>query len=123
MSIIKDFLKDDKNIVHKFKMNGGIVRKHIYCKDGFVMSVQASKIHRCTPPEDLLNGEYTTVEVGISRFLAEHEDSVSHLDDFTNIGFRYGEIQTLVPIEYVDEVIEKHGGIATDEEYFSLYGL
>lgn len=123
MSVIKDFLKDESNIVQKFKVNGGIIRKHIYCKDGFVMSVQASKMHQCTPKEDLFDGEYKTVEIGISKFLADHKDSVSYLDDFTNIGFNYGEIQVMVPIDYVDEVINRHGGIATDEEYFKLYGL
>ena len=42
-----------------------LIRPHIICNDGFRISVQAGNFTYCTPSENLANGEYTTVELGM----------------------------------------------------------
>ena len=67
------------------------------CADGFTMSVQVSHTHYCTPKEDDA-GAYSTVEVSCA-----HESLLEPYD----VGDVYGH----VPVEVVDEIIAKHGGI------------
>ena len=85
--------------------NGGPVRPAMKCADGFTISVQASKIHYCSPR---INGadQYENVELGFPNMeepliadYAEDPDDLIH----TVYGF--------VPIEVVNKLIEKHGGI------------
>lgn len=75
------------------------------CVDGFAISVQASEIHYCSPR---INGadQYETVELGFPNMeeplIADYaEDS----DDLTHTVYGF------VPIEVVNKLIEKHGGI------------
>ena len=58
---LKDFFRKT------YKLMAGIVqipRPHIFCKDGFKMSVQAGDSLYCTPRTNLEGGEYETCEVG-----------------------------------------------------------
>lgn len=83
-----------------------VIRPHIKCKDGFEMSVQASKYHYCTPRMDLLDGDYSSVEIG---FPSEKEDLlIPHAEDEAN---PTDTVYGYVPIEIVNEVIKKHGGM------------
>lgn len=81
-------------------------RPHITCLDGFKMSVQASNFHYCNPREDLMDGEYDEVEIG---FPSQKEDLIMEYaecpDEPTDTVYGW------VPVEIVNEVIEKHGGI------------
>ena len=82
-----------------------LIRPHLVCVDGFSMSVQASDIHYCEPRESFLK-HYDTVEIG---FPSEEEpllmDYAEDPETPTNTVYGY------VPIELVDKVLEKHGGI------------
>ena len=110
MSTIKEYLSNKNNI--ESESSSFIIRKHVLCNDGFILSVQASRGHYCIPRKNLDNGEYTHVEIGISDIGNKSEGFVSYLDDFTNYGYQYGsDVIGVVPIERVDEVIKLHGGI------------
>ena len=90
-----------------FKENRKINDTHyplIKCADNFEMSVQASKFHYCEPRLD--SSYYVSVEVG---FPSEKEDLLMEWADTPEdpTGTVYG----WVPVEVVEEVIEKHGGI------------
>lgn len=83
------------------------VRPWVVCKDGFKVSIQASKNHYCEPrtnfpPDD----EYISVELGFpnmvdSLILPYAEDPEEPT------GTVYGQ----VPVEIVDKMLKKHGGI------------
>ena len=82
-------------------------RPRLYCNDGYSVSVQASEFHYCSPR---LNGlqDYKSVELGLpsmeDELINEYADSG---DDYTDTVYGY------VPIEIVEKLIEKHGGIKT----------
>ena len=82
-------------------------RPRLYCNDGYSVSVQASEFHYCSPR---LNGlqDYESVELGFpsmeDELINEYADGG---DDYTDTVYGY------VPIEVVEKLIEKHGGIAT----------
>lgn len=76
----------------------------IHCNDGFVMSVQASKTHYCTPRDNY--GPWTHFEIGFPS----HEEPLimGHVEDPsapTETVYGY------VPVGVILDVIEKHGGI------------
>ena len=80
-------------------------RPRVVCADGFSMSVQASGATYCSPREtgDI---EYSAVEIGypsekVDEFMEWAEDEERPTD--TVYGY--------VPIEVVDAVIAKHGGV------------
>jgi hypothetical protein len=77
---------------------------HVECVDGFMMSVQASEIHYCTPRVNDAD-EYIEVEVGFPS--AREELLMPFVEDEkkpTNTVYGY------VPVSIVDKVIAKHGG-------------
>ena len=82
-------------------------RPRLYCNDGYSVSVQASEFHYCSPR---LNGlqDYERVELGFpsmeDELINEYADDG---DDYTDTVYGY------VPIEVVEKLIEKHGGIKT----------
>jgi hypothetical protein len=82
-------------------------RPRLYCNDGYSVSVQASEFHYCSPR---LNGlqDYKRVELGFpnmeDELINEYADGG---DDYTDTVYGY------VPIEIVEKLIEKHGGIKT----------
>lgn len=79
----------------------GFVREHLVCIDGFRISVQASGWHYCSPRMSLENGEeYTTLELGFANMKDELIEE-----------YRSGPIYPYVPVDVVDKLIEKHGGI------------
>lgn len=96
----KEWLKE----TFKREPVGCLIRPHAKCKDGFVISIQASsRFHYCIPRAGLKDCEYTHLELGYS---SEHEKL---LDEY-----REGTIFPYVPIAVVEEVVEKHGGIANE---------
>lgn len=93
---VREWLKE----TFKKEPEGRLVRPHAVCKDGFSISIQASAFHYCTPRRELKDGKYTQLELG---FPSEYEELLDK--------YRGGAIYLYVPIEVVEEVIEKHGGI------------
>lgn len=102
MSIsVNDWLKTKINYE-----DDDIVRvEHIICKDGFKLSVQASKFHYCEPRENHAP-YYTKVEVGFPSGIPEYiMDYVEDIENPTNTVYAY------VPTVYVEKLIDFHGGI------------
>lgn len=81
------------------------IRPRIHCADGFEISVQASAAHYCIPGED--NAEfYKKVELGSPNLKDDLIIEYAEIPDEptkTVYGF--------VPIELVEKLIQKHGGI------------
>lgn len=106
MDQVNEYLKRTRNT---YTYPDGTVyerpRVHAECKDGFKISIQASETHYCSPR---INGaiSYEKVELGFPNqkdYLimdyAEDEDDPK------------GTVYGYVPIELVNLLIEKHGGI------------
>lgn len=108
---VKEFLKS--TIKGDRTLNFQDIRPSIECNDGFVVSVQASKTHYCKPRANWLE-EYDEVELG---YPTEAEESIIEYaedpDEPTNTVYGY------VPIEIVEEVIKKHGGIKGPKKRYS----
>ena len=86
------------------------LRPKMRCADGFTVSVQASKYHYCEPRIDWYC-KYVSVELGYPN--AEDPLIIGYaedLDDPTETVYGY------VPIEIVNELAEKHGGIVNEVE-------
>ena len=81
------------------------LRPIVVCVDGFTMSVQASDFHYCSPRKNGLNN-YTTVEIGfpsqMDELLMPYAESENTPTD---------TVYAYVPVDIVNKVIEKHGGI------------
>ena len=99
LSIVK-YLEDtyDENNEHQ-------VRGRITCNDGFSISVQGgTRFHYCSPREKC--NEYIEVELGFpsdeEELLKDYAENPIDLMDSV-----YG----YVPIELVEQVILKHGGL------------
>lgn len=76
------------------------------CADGFNLSIQASSMHYCKPSKDLQDGDYSKVE--LSYLSEEVEEFLPFAeDDEAPLATVYG----YVPVETVDAVLAKHGGI------------
>ena len=76
----------------------------IVCKDGFMMSVQASDRHACCPKTmDFFKlALYSEVEVGYPSEPEELLNPYQHLVS--------SSVYENVPLEVVQEIIRKHGG-------------
>lgn len=113
MDAVNKFLKEtleqheyvfDKNVIVQD------IRPYVKCKDGFGISIQASDGHYCTPR---VNGDviYEEVELGFpnmeDELIAEYAE-----DPYDLTGTVYG----YVPVEIVNQLIEKHGGIVESNE-------
>lgn len=75
-------------------------RPRAKCKDRFSISIQANEYVYCLPRETLASGEYSALELG---YASKHEELLEE--------YREGAIYPYVPMEVVEKVIEKHGGI------------
>ena len=86
------------------------IRPRVKCKDGFEISIQASEGHYCSPRVD---GDviYTKVELGYpnmeDELIVEYAEDPDKLTDTV-----YG----WVPVDIVNKLIEKHGGIVEGNE-------
>jgi hypothetical protein len=88
------------------------IKPRMVCNDGFSMSVQGSTTHYCSPRES--QDWYDSMEVG---FPSEEEPLINQYAEDSNdyTGTVYG----YVPVEIIQEVITKHGGIDTDKTFVS----
>ena len=101
----------EKFIQDTFKEEHGYCyRPRIVCNDGFNMSVQGSSGHYCSPRKT--QNWYSSLEIG---FPSEEEPLINQFaetkHDWTGTVYGY------VPIEIIQEVITKHGGIDVDETF------
>ncbi len=92
------------NKTRKFA-NGFAIRPCVVCADGFQISIQASPFHYCYP-KDKNAEKFEKVELG---FPNQKDDLIMEYaedpDNPTSTVYGY------VPIEVVDKLLEKHGGI------------
>ena len=92
---------------HKYLFSDEIIqenRPRLYCNDGYSISVQASSFHYCMPRLDGVQN-YESVELGFPSKEDELINDYAEGDDYTKTVYGY------VPIEVVERLIEKHGGI------------
>ena len=80
-------------------------RPHIFCADGFEMSVQAGAGLYCEPRMNLESGEYAACEVGYPS--QKEELLMPYIEDSTE---PTKAVYPYVPVEVIEQVIEKHGG-------------
>ena len=88
-----------------FETNSRTIRPSVKCEDGYQVSIQASEYHYCSPRESGLN-KYDKVELGFPN--KADEELLGYAEEPekpTDTVYGY------VPIELVDKVIMKHGGI------------
>lgn len=97
MDKINEYLKGH------YRENGNT--KRIKCVDGFSISVQASYLHYCTPRKNKA-WPYREVELGYPSRLDELIDDYAEDPGSTKTVYGY------VPIEVVNQLIDKHGGFA-----------
>lgn len=81
------------------------VRPRAACKDGFSVSIQAGQYLYCNPREDGAE-RYNSVELGFPS--AEDDLIIDYAED---PGDPTGTVYGYVPVEIVDELMQKHGGI------------
>lgn len=105
MDKVNEFLKHN---FKEYRVHDELIAektRRLICKDGFSISVQASKLHYCEPRKDKA-WPYNSVELGFPSELDDLIEEFAEDDDTTDTVYPY------VPIEIVNKLIEKHGGIA-----------
>lgn len=85
-----------------------LIRNRVFCKDGFSISIQASRGHYCEPRETF-EGPYEKVELGYPNKFDPMIANYAEEGDDTRLFTR--SVYPYVPIEVVDNLLEKHGGI------------
>ncbi len=101
----------EKFIKYTFKEEYGYCyRPRIICNDGFNMSVQSSAGHYCQPR--ITQDWYKSLEIG---FPSDEEPLINKYaedeNDWTNT------VYICVPIDIIQAVITKHGGINVEETF------
>lgn len=107
-----------KPIEELFKLlrldRGYRLRPRIVCSDGFIISVQASYFHYCTPRNN--SGPYSHVELGFpsdfDEILFEYSEDASELSDMTQTVFPY------TPLEVLYESLKTHGDFELEDDSF-----
>lgn len=85
------------------------VMRRVTCNDGFSISIQASAGHYCHP-RMTFEGPYTEVELGYPS--CSEELLIPYMED--DCCEPENTVYPYVPVEVVDKVIKKHGGIVYD---------
>lgn len=104
MDKINEFLKNNYDCVCIRGREYVNPTKRIECKDGFSISVQASHYSYCTPRRNKA-WPYSNVELGYPSKLDDLIEDYAEEPGTTRTVYGY------VPIEIVNQLIEKHGGI------------
>jgi hypothetical protein len=91
--------------VREHLADGPVRKKPRYvCADGFSVSIQADKNGFCTPEQDGLGGNYTTVELGFPSDMPP--DYILPYDLFSTGDIN--EIYGFVPIDLVQRMLDEH---------------
>ena len=72
----------------------------VYCNNGLVLSIQASRVHYSLPKTD--EGPYTHFEIGYPTM------DLSLLDPYADEG---SDVYGYVPLEVVEKILENAGGV------------
>lgn len=108
MDKINEFLKQNRRYnVYDFGTME-LPTRRIVCRDGFSISVQANNFTYCKPRIDC-GWPYSEVELGFpseeDELINEYAEEGPDTEDYTKTVYGF------VPINIVNELIEKHGGI------------
>lgn len=104
---VNEFLRETGNLLKS--LGQWPIRTRMHLESGLAMSVQASNYHYCEPRLDDQDF-YSAVEIGFPN--QEVEEFLEYAEDASN---PCDTVYGWVPIEVVNAVIEKHGGIIHDE--------
>lgn len=104
-------------LVRTFYDTGFLLRPRAKCKDGFSISIQANQFTYCTPRRLLDNGEYSYLELG---YASEYEELLGEYQEGVIYQYHKEAIYPYVPMEVVEKVIEKHGGIVGEGERWTI---
>lgn len=102
-----EFLKATENLAYEVISERlyPVPRPRVICKDGYSVSIQANVYVYCEPRENKKDF-YSEVELGFPNQYDELLDDYN-ADPLESIDTIYG----YVPVELVDLLLEKHGGI------------
>lgn len=92
-----------------------LTRPQIYCKDGFYMSVQGSDGHYCSPRK--VSDYYLSMEIGFPS--ATETDLLEYAEDAEDENTPTDTVYGYVPVEIIQSVIDKHGGIDLEKTFAS----
>lgn len=102
--VINEYLEENKEMYESGDYSYRDNAPRVECVDGFSMSVQVSKNHYCSPRSD--NGPYESVEIGfpsdVEPLILEYAEQPTRPTE---------TVYAYVPVELVNQVIEKHGGL------------
>lgn len=103
--LFRRFIMDKINkFLKKIFIENGDVTYRLVCKDGFKISIGASVFHHCDPCKNKA-WPYKSVQL---NFPSELDDLIG---DYAQDPKEMGNVYSYVPIDIVNELIEKHGGI------------
>lgn len=103
MDTVNKFLR----LTRRVKESGMLYKRpYIMCKDGFIISIQASSTHYCTPQSDEENINFKNVELA---YPSRKDDLILKFAE--NRDNPTSTIYPQVPIEIVNQLLKKHGGI------------
>ena len=117
MSITQEFLR--RTFDNRTQLdNEFFVRPRLTCSDGFSLSIQAGDFVYCSPRKNITNYDdehYESVEVGFPYMDEELLYPYAESEDPSE-----RRIYPYVPVDVVDRIIEKNGGIkgSMDDPYF-----
>lgn len=93
-----------------------MIRPRVVCKDGWSASIQHSELHYCSPRKSFILDGYETVELGYPS------KSEPELEEYAeNPRNQETTVFNSVPIELVERIIERHGGIIDVEDLTGEY--
>ena len=102
MKTINDYIKETRNI-NQFGWES--TRPRVQCADGYSVSVQVGTFLYCRPRVDGAE-HYEAVELGYPSA----EDPL--INEYAENPWNYTDtVYGYVPVEIVDELLQKHGGI------------
>ena len=112
---VKEFMKTyyavSRYPSYGFRPTIRVMRPRIECNDGFTVSVQASEYHYCYPRDNAIQQGYTDVELGFPSEADELIDAYAE-----EPGEPTKTVYGCVPIDIVEKLVEKHGGIKGPEK-------
>jgi len=101
---LNKYLSDDGNVIVTNIKSRFSVRRPIVCKDGLSLSVQADDFEFSCSRDS--NGKWSTVEVGFpSQIVDELMKYCANPTKPLKTVYEY------VPVELVEHIIKKHGGV------------
>lgn len=95
-----------------------MVRPYACCGDGLRLSIQASNTHYCRPRRNLLDGEYTDVEVLIDTSEFTTNELLrfdKHSGENEPFDIRL-QLYGYVNMRFLEQFVKEHGGIVKFEK-------